>query len=455
MAKIDLLTLLMPYGTHAIKVKAKGTGYTTSDFSNTVSYTSRPKIVQKDDATVTVSNCRAAASSYSVYDANDTLIATESYSGQDGGTLDIDISSAGWADKTFHPIYVKCTVSGTDHLSNTITFIVGNPILGVSGMYQSDPALTRTDDAVGLTWTMTNNLITSDFDDIFPFNLMQRVTIDGNVFVYVPEMYWRIGLDSSNRITDVAVAPREITTLGDGQISAHSEAFYYGAYGASMDGDKLCSKSGVARQYSKTLAQFRTAARANGASKYDIIDLYHTRILELLFCIEFATKNSDSVMQGYTSYGQTCGATDTLTKPSGQLSSGGRMRWHYIEDFVGNGLEFFDGVYGMYATTNRDNYSESNTGKTQFSGTNLTSGYELSALAIEDATDPFRITPKEATSNSSYNTYFCDQVYCASGAYVYCRGRYSSGTFYGLFYWICSSASGTNDGIGSRLIKTL
>ena len=58
----------------------------------------------------------------------------------------------------------------------TMTISSSSPIYGVSGLYASAPALTRTDDAVGMSWTMSNNEISSDFDNVFPYNQMVRTT---------------------------------------------------------------------------------------------------------------------------------------------------------------------------------------------------------------------------------------------------------------------------------------
>lgn len=449
MATIDLQSLLLPYGNRAIKVKAKATGYTDSEFSNEVIYASVPKIKRLDGNTLQISNCRAAATSYEVY-LEGEKVGAYAYSGEDGGTLDVDISDLNFVEKSINKVYVKGI--GTDVESNqskTLGFWYGdNVILGVSGLYQSEPALTRTDDATELSWTLSSNVISSDFDDKFPYNLMQREVIGEDTFVYIPEMYWRIGYDSNNYITDIAVAPCEMEA-GENQVVAHSDAFYFGAYGASVSNSMMYSKSGVSRAGNITCGNFRTYAKARG-KKYRQLDLYHMRIVDFLWLIEFATKNSDAVMMGYTSYGQSCGGTDSLTAPTAQTGSNGRMRYRYIEDFIGNGCEFFDGAYGLYATDDESKYG-TQAGEVTYSSM---SGYCLSALKI-NTKKPLLAVPGAYVSNSSYNTYFCDCVYCSSGAYVCFRGRGYANANNGLFYWYSSSASNTNYSVGSRLLKLL
>lgn len=340
--------------------------------------------------------------------------------------------------------------AGKEFINSNGQKVVGTkaakPIYGVSGLYQSDPVLTRTDDAVGMSWTMNDNIISSDFDNVFPYNQMVRETIDGDVFVKIPAMYWRIGFDSNYNITDIAVSEGEMPG-SENKVFVHTDAFYYGAYGASVTDNVMHSKSGVARQYNRTIADFRTYAKARG-TKYRQLDLYHMRVLDFLWLIEFATKNSDAVMQGYPISEKNCGATDSLTVPSGQLSNGGRMRWRYIEDFIGNGYEFFDGACGLGATQDESKYGQQVTDVTY---TQFANGYCLSALKISGSY-PLLAVPGGEVNNSNYDTYFCDYLYCLSGNFVYYRGRGEGGSLAGLFSWIYTYISNTSGNVGSRLL---
>lgn len=325
-------------------------------------------------------------------------------------------------------------------------------VYGVSGLYQSSTTLTRTDDAIGKNWYLVNNEIISDFDDTFPYNKMVKKTVDGNDMVYVPEMYWRFTKDANGYITDVAVSNAPFSA-GTNQVVGATSEFYYGAYGGSVSNNVLKSVSGVSRQYSQTRATFRTQARANGTG-YQIMDVVHKRILDMLWLIEFATKNTQDVMWGYYGFGQTTGATDTLTRPSGQLGYQNRMRWHYIEDFIGNGLECLDGITGLYVTADPSAYGDSQTG-TSFSGTGLSSGNNLNALGFADESQPLLIVPKLAASNSQYNTYFCDAVELYSGNYGLFTGRAGDISSLGLFYWRSQATSYSNVNTCGRIIKIL
>lgn len=326
------------------------------------------------------------------------------------------------------------------------------PIYGVSGLYQSDPALTRTDDAVGMSWSMVNNEIVSDFDNVFPYNEMVRETVDGNVMVYVPAIYWRFTKNVDGYIASVAVSKSPFIA-NNGEVVGYTDAFYYSAYNGSVENSKLVSKTGKAVQYQTWHSQFRTYAQANGTG-YQLPDLEHLRILQMLWLIEFATKNSEAVMWGLAGYGNTnTGATDNLTKPSGQTGYRGSMRWHYIEDLVGNGYDFIDGIYGLYVTDNPSQFGQQ--AGISFTGTNITDSYELSALGFADESKPLLIVPKECVSNNSYNTYFCDANKMESGNNSYFYGSAETSMSSGLFYMYKKTGGGTEAYLTSRIMKRI
>lgn len=453
MAKLDLKSLLLPYGMHTIKAKAKGTGYTDSEFSNAVSYESKPICVYYNSTTMRIINCRAVATQYNVYNEAGTLLTTIAYSGEDGGYIDVDVTSLGFTSGEHNKVYCEAVVGGNTYASDVLTFWYGeNYILGVSDLFASTTACTRTDDATELTWVMTDNEISSDFDNYFPYNKMQKVTIGDNEFVYVPMMYWRLGYDDDGCLTDVAVSPVEMEA-GINQVVVQSDAFYYGAYGASLSGSVMKSKSGMSRKYYTRRGNFRTYAENNGAN-YHLIDVLHTRILELLWLIEFADKNHENIMYGLPSYGGACGATDALTQPSGQLASQGRMRWRYIEDFIGNGAEFFDGITGAFVTSDVEKYGDTNEG-TQWASENV-SGTFIKALGSVEGENPLLLVPK--LSGGSSSTYYCDcctVTYSETTPYVAFRGRAGSGTSFGLFYWVVNNNTSYADGANSSRLLYL
>jgi len=326
----------------------------------------------------------------------------------------------------------------------TMTISTSSPIYGVSGLYDSSTTLTRTDDAVGMSWTMSNNEISSDFDSVFPYNQMVRETINGNVFVKVPAIWWRIGYDSNNYITDIAVSKDEMTP-GTGQVVYKSGAFYYGAYKGATENSVLVSKSSKTPDQSVPRAQERTRATSNGTG-YQLLDLVHSRILEFLWLIEFADKKSRNIMIGLTNSNYTTGATDNLTAPSGQLGTSDRMRYRYIEDFVGNGFEYVDGIANYYVSDNPANYSEdmSATG-TAFS---LLGAGTLAAIQIINTNNPLLAPPAYLVANT-ITAYFCNRVSINT---VVIKGTANTNSYVGVFYWSGETANYMNLRTSSRLL---
>lgn len=469
MANIDLLSLLLPYGDRTIKVKAKASGYSDSDFSNSVTYHSAPIIAMdsEDDSVLVISNLRAAATGYQIY-LNGTLNTTVTYSGLDGGSMNVDLEDLSDVPEGSLSIYVKGVGTGVeDNTSNTLSIWYGSaalPIYGVSGLYQSSPTLTRTDAAVGMSATVNSSsgAVSSDFDSVFPWNEAEVKTVNGNKFLQMPDMYFRIGKDSSNRITDVAVS--KMAGTDDSTHTWHKvDSFYYGCYGASVSNNKLASVSGVARQGTKTRAEFRSLASANG-SGYQQLDLYHHTVMMFLWWIEWASKDSQSIMRGKDGSigGNTIvntGGTDSLTTPSGYNTSTGQMRWHYIEDYIGNQREFVDGTVGSgstyYVTADPSKFNDTGSGMNTLGygyPSNASSSNRCISAYGWDSNNPFLCEPKEQTG-TDYTVHFCDSnpasnnVVLMVGAYCY-----ASGALCGVSYCYRLTATGSVASYGGRLL---
>ena len=308
----------------------------------------------------------------------------------------------------------------------------------------------------------SSGAITSDFNDAFPWNVAEVVDDDAGKFVSFPEMYFRIGTTAAGAITDVAVSAQP---SGSGKWYK-TEPFMYGCYGATVLDGKMCSLSGGSRASNYTREQFRTYARNNG-DNYLPIDLYHRNILMLLWWIEFATKDSRSITTGriYNSGNKSgcsprpCGGTDELTTPSGFEPKYGQMRYHWIEDFIGNMWEMVDGICmnGVgeydYVTADPSKFSEDTTGKNTLPYVNPNNG-EIVAYGWDD-NNPFLFMPIATTDNDDCDTYFCNYAFHFSGYPVMLAGAWfnSSGADYGLSYVNCASASSGYSVCGSRLLK--
>lgn len=340
------------------------------------------------------------------------------------------------------------------------------PIYGVSGLYQSNPALTRTDDAVGMDFVINSSagMIDSDFDNVFPWNETAMVTNEAGKFLRFPRMYFRVGVDSSHRITDVAVskAPR-----GNGNWY-EVEPFMYGCYGGSVSDEKLKSVSGVERQGDMFRNYFRSYAAANGTG-YCLLDLYHRTVVMLLWFIEFATKKSDSIMTGRingsgTQGGESkrpTGSTDNLVTPSGYETTYGQMRYHYIEDYIGNQTEYIEGVYCKnvgefdYVTNDPANFGESTTGKSPLCYPVPDNDW-VAALGW-DNNNPFLCMPIETTYGDG-TTFFCDSSININATNICLSGgaHYKATSLnYGVSCFLHNELGHKGDFLGARLIKIL
>ena len=343
--------------------------------------------------------------------------------------------------------------------------VIAQPIYGVSGLADSSYTLTRTDDAVGMSYVIDSSTgsITSDFNNAFPWNEAEVVNDTAGKFLLMPDMYFRIGKNANNEVTDIAVSK----TPGSTGNWIKVDSFYYGCYGSSTSNSKSQSVSGATRQVSETRDQFRTKSAANG-SAYFQLDEYHHTVMIFLWLIEWATKKSDAVMTGRIAGSGTqggnsvrpTGGTDNVATPSGYELQYAQMRYHYIEDFVGNTWEFVDGVNCMeanshhYATADPSKFSDSNTNYTALSYTVPASGC-VAALGWDDD-NPFICMPVRTVDNGNYDTYFCDRWYSGgSGCPVlFCGACWSgSGANLGLTYFSTYGVSFAGSNIGGRLLK--
>lgn len=338
------------------------------------------------------------------------------------------------------------------------------PIYGVTGITYKNTPLTRTDDAVGMSFEIdrSSGAISSDFNDVFPWNVAEVVNNDAGKFVSFPEMYFRIGTNAAGAMTDVAVSAQPSSSGNWYRVAP----FMYGCYGAYIDADKMLSVPGFERSGDRTREQFRDLAFSTG-NGYIPIDLYHRNVLVLLWWIEFATKDSRSIMTGRIYNSGTeggcsrrpCGGTDGVPTPSGFEPKYGQMRYHFIEDFIGNMWEMVDGICmtGVgehdYVTADPAKFGETANGKNALPWVNPSNG----AVAAYgwDPDNPFLFMPIATVDNEDCDTYFCNYVFHNSGYPVVLAGAryYYAGANGGLSFVNYTSATSSLAYFGSRLLK--
>lgn len=155
------------------------------------------------------------------------------------------------------------------------------------------------------------------------------------------------------------------------------------------------------------------------------------------------------------------GGTDSLTTPSGFETKYGQMRYRYVEDLVGNGVDAIDGIYHIYA----DDYAKCSIDYTNFndSGTNYkTLSYKTATTSSDsevktlgwDPNSPFFCFPLEVISNSSYNTYFGARARISGGDSIYVGTGYGyTNLGYELYRMSTTSSTSGYSDMTSRLMK--
>jgi hypothetical protein len=174
------------------------------------------------------------------------------------------------------------------------------------------PALTRTDDAVGLTAEagVDAGVVTNDFDseDIFG-EITEETDTYGNVFCRIPKLYIRKVDGASYKSCQVSKNRLPGSYLPwcfwDFDASAELDYVDIGKHKATSDGGgtpKLESKPDLYPLVSQNIVTFRTYAQANntgGLEGYQLLDIHAIDVLQTLMTVEFATLNMQSVMYGF------------------------------------------------------------------------------------------------------------------------------------------------------------
>lgn len=336
-------------------------------------------------------------------------------------------------------------------------------IWGVSGLGNSDPTLTRTYDNVGKTYNINSSAgtITTDFDTEFNF---ETVVQDGNTMIKIPTFYKRFDTISNNQITAFSISKTKVNVDfipypcfvkqdGSGDIMPYILISKGKATGTSS---KATCVSGEMPLVSVTRAQMRTAARANGVG-WQQFDWMVLQLLRDLFCVVFATTNSQSIFRGMTTGSLATaivGGTWNISTPCGWNTSTMQNRFFGIEDIFGNVNDWCDGVTlsgsTVYSTVNPSLFSDGTSNMIN-SGTRATAGGYVNKLNYSTA-QPF-MNYTSATSGSE-TTYYCDiSYYKSSGVVLFVGGYKGSSSSAGL--WCLggdNAADFSHFDVGGRLV---
>ncbi len=455
----DLSEKLKSYGIFHIKAKSLADGYEDSDFVE-LTHTIGPTIAI-ENGIISIVEVAEGITAFDVYvDGVNKGQAAYDYSEEWGITAADYLTT----EEDGKHIVTLCAIGDgvAENRSNSVICYKGDtPIYGVTWTNDATTTMERTDDAVELSYAIqiSDGSIASDFNDVFPWDETAVLTLEAGDFLRMPEMYFRIGTDDNGDINAVAVSKKP---SGDGDWFKVAP-FYYGIYGASANGSGLASLTGKTRLYNTSRGSFRTKAEATGSGYYQL-DLYHKTVMTFLWWIEWATKKSDSIMPGKTSVSgaSQCntGGTDRVSTPSGFNTTTKQMRYHYIEDFVGNYREWIDGVSGstddrIWVSGNHDDYADTNAPTTykRLSYKTTGSSYCIKAFGW-DAENPFLCYFSKA-NGSDYTQGFCDQGYSVNNQNTCLVAGVSwenGAPYFGLYSFHTTRADYTYYSIGGRLL---
>lgn len=340
-------------------------------------------------------------------------------------------------------------------------------IYGVDNVGQSSPTLTRTDSAVGKSYTIEDSEIHSDFDNCYPWSDMQEVIdAENNVFIKIPKFYSKVTKNANGTYKHQISGVRYdgFTTLFVDGKGNEIDYVLVGKYEASGTSAKAFSKSGQTVLVSITLPAMRTACMANGEG-YQQYDFLIDAILKELFMIEFATTNSQGIMYGYANGNSAAiatGRTDSVKTPSGSEVSNtdGKHACKYrgIENLWGNVYKWCDGITfsseKVYICLDPTKYVSENTAQPyNYVGDRPLSGGYLKEISYFDKFPLLGFV--SSASGASATTYYCDYTYAYSGGTVLCvGGSWSGGGDAGWWCWRGSlDASSSGSDVGGRLCK--
>jgi hypothetical protein len=184
-------------------------------------------------------------------------------------------------------------------------------IYGVRWDKSSNPVLTRFGDSTNFVANAGTdaNYVQNDFDNAEIYREIGRVVDTyGNVFVRIPKFYIRKKDGPGFKSWEVSKTqyPGFYLPWCFWDFTNQKELPYIdiGKYPASLSADnKLQSLANVYPLINQNIVSFRTFAQnnnINGLNGYQQLDIHVTDVLQTLFYVEFATLNSQAIMQGWT-----------------------------------------------------------------------------------------------------------------------------------------------------------
>ena len=295
-------------------------------------------------------------------------------------------------------------------------------VMGVYWNKTSNPTLTRTDDAIGKVAAagVDGALVTNDFDKMPIYREMLEVTdAYGNVFIKIPKFY--IKKTNGTGFKTIKISKTQHpgfylpAVFWDFANGVELPYYLHGKYKANLSADntKLESKPGTYPLQTKNIVDFRNYAKANNnvgsaLKGYQQLDIHAQDVLYCLFTVEFATLNSQSIMQGFSTGRWT--ATDLVT----------------VATTAANAIILPNATADLYKVGQTVSLGTSQGGHQVFYGRQIT------AIAVYDGTNkaitvdgaPFNAAVGNMLYNTGAKSGFSADVNASSGTPVANDGKY-------------------------------
>lgn len=342
--------------------------------------------------------------------------------------------------------------------------------LGATWDKNASPILIRTDAAVGMVANagVDDEIVRNDFDQAPIYrNITEATDSQGNVFVRIPKLYIKKndGLDLRSWQISPLPLPGFYLPWCFWDFTNERELPYIdvGKYNATLAGDKLESKPGLKPLVNKTIVDFRTYAKNNG-NGYQQYDIHVHDVITVLFYVEFATLNSQSIMAGLTSgsaaaeSGFSVNIAASSGSPTSNASGAYPCMYRGIENPWGSVFQFVDGLnindHQAWVAKNAEDYASNVFAHPyeKVSYVNASASGYVTEMGI-DFSMPWAELPVGVGGTES--TYYSDDYYQGTGQRIARVGgawTYAGGA--GVSCWGLPHASSyAYTGIGGRLLK--
>ena len=336
-------------------------------------------------------------------------------------------------------------------------------VYGVHWDGGASSSMTRTDDAELFSEKPILNLGlgtgSSPFDSCYPWSDITVETVNGNELVKIPKFWFnweKSGAAMTLRIADKPLAGYYVSPMHADREDGKGERDY--AFIGRYKGNYACkSEKSYAVKISTNIVDFRNTIKSLGDGFYQQ-DYAAFWTLRMLFLVEWATWDGQSILTNTTDYSDTTayrtGKVANISYHTGISSDGYNTQYRYVEDPWENVLEFIDGVYfsgtRMYCINNPENFATGSNGTligTRSTGT----GYIKSWLIPANEQYKWALIPGSTNSSEAYTK--DGYYYTSTGTVAYTGGTRSSWALHGPFYLYTDfTANSTSSGITCRLM---